>query len=257
MKRRKLKTVVASDVVDVHIPDVPAQDTKLGLTRQRSGGRFVTKYSPDLGLQICEKVAEGMTLIAICKLEGMPHRQTFHKWVVNNPDLTRAYSAARELSSYAMEEEALDLARDIRSRPDLTSQIVRAYDIGMNQLRWSAMRRNPQVFSEKAAIKITVPIQINTGLDLGGTSASGGTKAFPNIYEVDAEVETIIDDPKKTTYKEKMNERLPGEKQLVVDGKERLKQPRKRQLVPKSFIERRKRDEVDQARILKAQKKKR
>jgi hypothetical protein len=39
----------------------------------------------------------------------------------------------------------------------------------MNHLRWVAARRNPQLFSEKAAIKLTVPIQINTNLDLGGS----------------------------------------------------------------------------------------
>ncbi len=238
---------------DVKIKARPKQDVKAGLTEVKSGGRYVSKYTPDLALQICEKIAEGMTLSAICEQEGMPHRQTFNRWVVNNPDLTRAYSAARELSSYAMEEEALDLARAIRTLPEISSQLVRAYDIGMNQLRWSAMRRNPQVFSEKAAIKITVPIQINTGLDLGGTSASGGTKDYPNIYEVDAEVTEVVDDPKKTTYKEKMNERLPGEGSLVPSGKERLAQPRKRQLTPKSFEERRKRDENDQARMKKAE----
>lgn len=247
-------TKLSDKVKDVKIVANPSQDVKAGLKKEKRGKRWVTKYHPDLALTICEKIAEGMTLSAICRIEGMPHRQTFNRWVVNNPDLTRAYSAARELSSYAMEEEALDLSREIRANPE-NSQKVRAFDIGMNQLRWSAMRRNPQVFSEKAALQITVPIQINTGLDLGGTNAGGGTKDFPNIYEVEAKVEEVVDKGEKSTYKDKMTAVNPNEQKLVPDGKDKLKQPRKRQLIPKSFAERRKRDEEQQKKMAKKVKK--
>ena len=210
----------------------------------------MTAYEPDLALQICEQIAEGETLLAVCKMDGMPARQTFHRWVVNYPELSRAYSAARELSAYAMEDKALDLAEQIRLEPG-SSQKVRAYDISMNQLRWSAIRRNPQAFSEKAALHITVPIQINTGLDLGDTAAAGGTPDHPNIYEIEAQVAKEIEPEDKLRYKDKM---VIGDKPLVERGAN-LRKPRKRVLTPKSFTKRRRRDETTQKRMAKSAKK--
>ena len=39
--------------------DTPQQDRKAGLSRERQGGRYVTAYSPELALKICERIAEG------------------------------------------------------------------------------------------------------------------------------------------------------------------------------------------------------
>src|SRR5690606_40975882 len=53
---------------------------------------------------------------------------------------------------------------------------------------------NPQVFSDKAQVNVTVPIQINTTLDMGDTGAQG-TAQFPNIYEMRATVGVEVDTP--------------------------------------------------------------
>ncbi len=170
--------------------DTPQQDRNAGLSRTRVGGRFVTAYAPELAFKIVEHIAEGRTLKDICDNDdGMPARQTFHRWVAATPELRKMYSAAREMSAYAMEEEALDLGRSIRKNPG-TAQRVRAHEVSMNQLRWSAGKRNAGVFSEKAVATLVVPIQINTTLDMGGEATDSlGTAEHPNIYEIEATVE--------------------------------------------------------------------
>lgn len=169
--------------------DTPVQDRKAGLPRKRVEGKFVTAYTPALALDICGRIASGETLREICECDGMPHRTTFNRWVSATPKLREMYMAARALSAYAFEDEAIDLARELRLDPG-TAQKVRAYEVLFNQLRWSAARRNQQEFSDKAGVKVVVPIQINTNLDLeGDTEGIGGTKDHPNIYEVDALVE--------------------------------------------------------------------
>lgn len=171
--------------------DTPRQDRVLGLPREKIGGRFVTAYAPEVALQICEAVSEGKTLVKICAPDsGMPARQTFHRWVVQQPELARAYAAARELSGHALEEEALDAGREVRSNPG-TSQNVRAFEVLMNQLRWSASKRNPRVYSERAAIVATVPIQINTTLDMGEAGTAGGTIEHPNIYSLELTAKVV------------------------------------------------------------------
>lgn len=150
---------------------------------------FVSTYNPEIALGICERVAEGETLSAICaeKTPGWPTRSTFQRWVIRYPEVARAYAAAREVSAYSLEEEALDTARELKDkkgRKGMSSTEIRALEVAMNQLRWSASRRNPKVFSERGAISVTVPIQINTSLDLGGEAG------IADVYTLKANVVT-------------------------------------------------------------------
>ncbi len=153
--------------------------------RERFGSRSITKYSPELALTICEAVAEGKTLVEICKGTGMPHRASFARWVMLYKDVAISYQAARELSAQSLEEEALGLARSLSGPNSYTTVKVRALDIAMQQLRWSATRRDPSKYGQKAKETITVPIQINTTLDLGGDNRDG-----QGIYTITAQVVT-------------------------------------------------------------------
>lgn len=152
--------------------------------REKFGTRSITRYSPELALLICEKVAQGGTLMEVCKENGMPNRTTFWRWVMLYKDVGVAFQAARELSAQALEEEALDMARTLKGPNQFTSIKVRAYDIAMTQLRWSATRRDPAKFGVKAEKTITVPVQINTTLDLGGSDAANAL----GIYTITAEI---------------------------------------------------------------------
>lgn len=152
--------------------DRPAQDKKAGLPATRIGGRYVTSYDPEIALEIVEQIAQGHTIREICKPgTKFPHPVTFKRWVINNPDLARAYKAARLLSAEAFEEEALDLAREIRLKQQDGTQ-VRAYEVAMAQLRWSAERRDPEQYANRGQVNVRVPIQITTTLDMGSVVSS-------------------------------------------------------------------------------------
>jgi hypothetical protein len=165
--------------------DVPQQDRDLKLPRTQIGNRWVTKYDPALAMKIVEKISEGETLKRICTPEnGMPHWTTFHKWVARCPQLRAAYEAAQILSAMHDADEATDTAREVWLSPG-TAQKVRAADILIKQLQWSAGVKNPAVFGNKAGNNVMVPIQIITTLDLGEGSA-GQTKDYPDIYSYKA-----------------------------------------------------------------------
>lgn len=145
----------------------------------------VSTYNPELALAIVERIAQGETLNAICaKGTGLPHPSTFRRWVGLYPELSKAYSGAREVSAHSLEEEALDIARELNgpNRKKLTPTEIRALDVALDQLRWSAVRRNPKAYSERGAMHITVPIQINTSLDLAGPKVT-------DVYTISANVE--------------------------------------------------------------------
>lgn len=172
------------------------------------GGSQITLYNPELALAICERIAHGETLRSITQRPEFPSQSTVQRWVIAYPKFADAYHSARELSSYALEDEALDNARLIRMSPGDSAK-VRAFDVAINQLRWSASRRNPRVYSERAAVQITVPIQIVTSMNLdAGTPVDKGTAEDPNsIYDIAATLE-----------QEMLDETPPQEREPLLDG---------------------------------------
>lgn len=210
--------------------DSPAQDRAVSPERQRisdpvRGDRVVTAYNAPMALEMCELIADGYTLREICRPgEGFVTYYTFRRWCVAQPDLMAAYREARTLSAMRLEEEALDMAREIAVDPG-NAQRVRGYDIAMNHLRWTAARRNPQLFSEKAAIKLTVPIQINTNLELGGKLSDQDVgKDGDSVYNIEATIqEDVIDidakplleggKPKKTSLKKLLENKAKQKEQ--------------------------------------------
>lgn len=167
----------------------PQQDREAGLSKLKDeAGRWVTLYDPKVALEIVERIAEGELLMEICAPgTGMPHRGTFHRWVVAQPELARAYNAARELSAMSLEERALALANELE-HGEQNHVKTRALDVAMQQYRWSAARRDPAKFGDKVAAHVRVPIQINTTLNLGEDVAGDSTPEHPNVYTIEAEL---------------------------------------------------------------------
>lgn len=165
--------------------DSPAQDRKLGLARIEKGGRFYTKYDPNIALDIVERVAEGELLSKICAKDANPitvTKQTFLRWVATVPELQTAYSAAIQISAHSFEELAIDKAQKTAALPG-TPQNVSAASLLISQYRWSAARRNPTRYSDKGNTQIVVPINITSSLDLG-TGEQTSNVEVPDIYTI-------------------------------------------------------------------------
>lgn len=172
-----------------NLPARPNQDKKNGLPSEEINGRRYTKYDPSLALNIVERVANGELLVDICNPEkGMPVRTTFLNWVAREPTLAQAYAAAKELSAHAMEEEAISIARKARAQ-NLTTQQLRAAEIAIGQLRWSAERRDRKSFGAQSNAPIVVPIQINTTLDMGENAQTNAE--IQDIYTIDVKPNVV------------------------------------------------------------------
>lgn len=149
---------------------------------KRSPGRDIVAYDPGLALLLCEEISNGKTIIELTSERNskFPSRATVYRWIINNPEMAKAYNAARELSAHSMEEEALGLAREIKLFPGSGTK-VRAYEVAMGQMRWSASRRNPREFGDRGTMNIVVPVSITTPMDLGGGPAEG---SLPGVYDL-------------------------------------------------------------------------
>lgn len=160
------------------------KDRDAGLQQIDRDGRKVAKYDPRMAVDIVEQIAMGGTLNEVLKRPKMPSKSTFYRWVLKSDALRRAFDAARELSAKALEDEALDMARTLKEKKNFTGTKVRAFEVAMNQLRWSATRRDPATYGQHrqdGGSGVTVNIQ--TSLPMGG---GGGVQSdkYGNVFEI-------------------------------------------------------------------------
>lgn len=163
--------------------DNPQRERNMKLPVIERGGRFFTKYDPNIALDIVERIADGELLSKITDKDAQPltiTKQTFLRWVATVPELSTAYSAAMQISAHSFEEKAIDKAERTALLPG-SPQNVSAASLLISQYRWSAARRNPTRYSDKGNTQIVVPININTTLDLG-TQRQTADVEVPNIY---------------------------------------------------------------------------
>lgn len=168
------------------------------------GGRWFTKYDPNIALDIVERIADGELLSRITAKDAVPltiTKQTFMRWVATVPELATAYHAAVQISAHAFEEKAIDKAEKTAAAPG-SPQNVSAASLLISQYRWSASRRNPTKYSDKGNTQIVVPININTTLDLGNSAKQGQDVEMPDIYTIkfpdkveEGEFSEVTDEP--------------------------------------------------------------
>lgn len=150
---------------------------------------------PENPLQVeamLECVTTGKSLQEIEALPEMPSKEIVIHWLLRNPGLMQRFTQARELSGYTLEDEALSLLRQKAASGAARPGDLKAVEMLVQQLRWSAEKRNPQVYARQGVMQVTVPIQINTSLDLA-QGPGAGTKEHPDIYELQAIAE--VPDP--------------------------------------------------------------
>lgn len=177
----------------------------------RKKGRPPTVYREEVADAICERVAAGETLSSICADDGMPHAVTFRRWALARKELFEALQAARSLKADALFDEALDKARELAKEPG-NSQKVRAVDVLLSQLRWSAGKLDPARYSDRSQMSFVVPIQIVTSLDLGQKGAA--VAGDGNVYDLTAQVvepgTEAVDDAGKQATKAARGKRGKG-----------------------------------------------
>ncbi len=189
-------------------------------------------------LKICELIALGHALPDICNRPGFPSQAQFVKWCQLDPAIARMYDTGRRISAYMLEEEALSLARAGAENPG-SPGALKAREQLIQQLRWAATKRNPGVFSDKAAVTVTVPIQINTSLDLGA-DPTASAKGIDNVYTLTSETvqEAPIDDDRalQQLVKPVVEQKLAAAEARVIAKKakqrermKRLREERKRE----------------------------
>lgn len=104
------------------------------------------KYSEELGAKICDRLADGETLTAICKSGNIPSERTVRSWA-SDPDhpFSRAYDKAREVGYHKMADDILDIA-DGAGPPERDR-------LRVDTRKWLLSKALPKIYGEKVGLK--------------------------------------------------------------------------------------------------------
>lgn len=92
-------------------------------------------FTDEIADEICERIAAGETLTAICQDGGMPHLSTVARWLMRRPEFSQSYAHARETQAHVEAEQIRDIADNLALLPEHKKVMIGAR-------QWRAERLN-------------------------------------------------------------------------------------------------------------------
>ncbi len=133
-------------------------------------------YTPETAALICERLAAGESLRAICRDDGMPPESTVRGWVLDDVQgFSAQYARARDIGLDALAEETLAIADTPvegvrREESDDGYKEVREDMLGHRKLqvdtrKWLLSKLAPKKYGDKTSMELTGanggPVQIS------------------------------------------------------------------------------------------------
>ena len=141
-----------------------------------------TDYTQELADTICERIADGESLRAICSEDGMPNKSTVFRWLAAHQDFATKYAHARDVQADLLVDEMTDIADDgsndwMERRDDEGENIgwrengeaLRRSALRISTRQWIAEKLKPKKYGTKVAVggdKDMDPIQTESLSDL-------------------------------------------------------------------------------------------
>lgn len=89
---------------------MPAKHGKTGV-RKAGGPGGAPTFLESVAEEICERVAQGVALAAVCREAGMPSRQTVHRWREEDAVFAARFARAREDGFDSIAHRLREIAR--------------------------------------------------------------------------------------------------------------------------------------------------
>lgn len=122
-----------------------------------------SEYTPEIGGIICERIAEGESLRAICRCDEMPAMSTVFKWLVTHSKFSEQYAHARDAQADALADEILDIADDgsrdyamVDGREVVDHDHIARSRLRVDTRKWIASKLKPKKYGEKLEVESTV-----------------------------------------------------------------------------------------------------
>jgi hypothetical protein len=95
---------------------------------------FPEGYGQETADTICERLADGESLRAICRDDDMPNKATVFRWLARNADFSDQYARARETQADSLFDDMLEIADGHGERVDEDGKTLLATDVQRDRL---------------------------------------------------------------------------------------------------------------------------
>lgn len=104
-----------------------------------------TDYTEALAADICEKLVEGQSLRAVCRLETMPSISSVMMWLTKHPAFAEQYATSTEERAIGMFEDMFDIADDV----EVDQASIAKAKLRVDTRKWALARMNPRKYGDK------------------------------------------------------------------------------------------------------------
>jgi hypothetical protein len=119
-------------------------------------------YSEELATRICERLAAGETLRAICRDDDMPSEPTVRRWALETESpFSAQYAKAREIGYQGLADEILEISDDGRNDTYLLDEetgakgvdhdVIARSRLRVDTRKWLLSKALPKVYGDKIA----------------------------------------------------------------------------------------------------------
>jgi len=117
-----------------------------------------SKYTPELGQAICERLSKGEPLAQICRDKGMPVVDTVLRWTKEHADFAQLYARARAAGFDAIALEAMQIA-DEELSDVMNPQAVARARLRVDTRRWLLSKWDPKRYGDRLALDAEVNVK--------------------------------------------------------------------------------------------------
>jgi hypothetical protein len=108
---------------------------------------MTVEFTQKMSDYICEQLAEGRSLISICKDDNVPSRGTINKWIRENEEFCANIARARE------EQADYYLDKQIEFTELATGDDFQLRRFQADNLKWVASKLRPKKYGDKLEVK--------------------------------------------------------------------------------------------------------
>lgn len=111
-----------------------------------------SSYTPEIGDDICERLANGESLRRICLTPNYPRCATVFRWLASNEQFREQYVRAREAQADTLADEIIDIADGKRTEYEGGEKDVNRDRLSVDARKWVAAKLKPKVYGDKTLI---------------------------------------------------------------------------------------------------------
>ena len=133
------------------------------------------KYSPEIAAEICERLANGESLRAICKSEHLPTEAAVRQWALDDhKGFASHYARAREIGYERMAEEILSISDEGINDTYLDDEgvertnhdVIARSKLRVDSRKWLLSKMLPKKYGDKLQTEVSggMTVHVATGV---------------------------------------------------------------------------------------------